>query len=166
METTQSHSSKPRVYVETSVISYLAARPSRDVGTLYKQQITQDFWRTRSKCELFASDAVIREASAGNKSQANARLDFLRMAQLVQTTDIVQHTALALIADKAIPVGSEEDALHVALCAHYQMNYLLTWNCKHIANPVMQERINASLLRQGLNPAYLITPEVYLSIHS
>lgn len=115
METTQSHSSKPRVYVETSVISYLAARPSRDVGTLYKQQITQDFWRTRSKCELFASDAVIREASAGNKSQANARLDFLRMAQLVQTTDIVQHTALALIADKAIPVGSEEDALHVAL---------------------------------------------------
>ena len=117
-------------------------------------------------CQLFASDVVIREASAGNHTQSASRLEFLRLTQLFETTFEVQQTAIVLIRDKAIPKGSEEDALHVALCAHYEMQYLLTWNCKHIANPVMQEKINASLIKQGLQPAYLVTPELFLSIHN
>jgi predicted nucleic acid-binding protein len=160
-------STKPTVYVETSVISYLTNRPSRDVVALAHQQTSQDFWDARAQCDMYASDMVVSEASEGDSVMAQKRLDLLQHTILLQTTDEARQTAQALIEGKAIPRGSEEDALHVAICAVYGIDYLLTWNCKHIANPVMQEKIRHILVNQcQLKPAYLITPEVFLQIQT
>jgi predicted nucleic acid-binding protein len=156
---------KPTVYIETTIVSYLAARPSANLISQAKQQLTHDFWRLRGRCDLYASDAVIREVSAGHQGKSEVRLNLLKETKLLQTTPETLEVAQALIRAKAIPKGSEEDALHVALCAYYEMEYLVTWNCKHIANPVMQDKIS-QVLRDicQLKPAYLITPDVFVQI--
>ncbi len=105
---------KPTVYIETTIVSYLAARPSANLISQAKQQLTHDFWRLRGRCDLYASDAVIREVSAGHQGKSEVRLNLLKETKLLQTTPETLEVAQALIRAKAIPKGSEEDALHVA----------------------------------------------------
>jgi hypothetical protein len=116
-------STKLAVYVETSVISYLTNRPSRDVVALAHQQTSQDFWDVRDQYDLYASDMVVSESSQGNAVMAQKRLDLLQHIALLQTTTEARQVAQALIDGKAIPKGSEEDALHVAICAVFGIDY-------------------------------------------
>jgi hypothetical protein len=124
----------PSVYLETSIISYLAAQPSRDLVTAAHQQITYDWWRRRrSAFDLFVSQLVIDEAAAGDPDAAARRSALIGELPLLDVTPAVTSFAAFLVEAAALPVRAGADALHIALAAVHEVDYLLTWNCAHIA---------------------------------
>lgn len=152
-----------RVYIETSVVSYLASRPSRDILVAAHQQITFDWWdRRRPFFDIFISQLVVREASAGDPTAAARRLALVETVPLLALNDPALSFAQKLVDDGSVPVGSEEDALHVALAAVHGVHFLLTWNCKHIANATMRPRIERSCSQAGFSPPIICTPEELL----
>lgn len=132
----------PKLYLETSVISYLTARPSRDLILAAHQQITRDWWDfKRQNFQIFVSQLVIQEAGAGNFEAAKKRLQALENIPLLDLTPEVLALAKALIDDEILPTRAKEDALHLAAAAVHKMDFLITWNCRHIANPDILRRI-------------------------
>lgn len=133
---------KPKVYIETSVISYLTARPSKNLIVAAYQQITNDWWENRRRdFALYISQFVIQEASAGDEKAAKKRLSKLKPIPILELKEPVFNLAEMLLVEKAIPENAKEDALHVAIAAYHGMDYLLTWNYKHIANAEMRSKI-------------------------
>ena len=123
---------KPRVYLETTIISYLTARPSRDLITAAHQQITQQWWQTRrAHFDLFVSPPVIQEAQAGDPEAAARRIAGLQDIPLLTLSAEAAGLAQALIAQGPLPDTAVVDALHIAIAAVNGMHYLLTWNCTH-----------------------------------
>lgn len=123
------------VYIETSIASYLTARPSRDLRAAAWQQTTIQWWeQERLKYELFTSELVLAEALAGDVDAAARRLAALDTLPLLSVTDDAKELATRLIAAGGIPPQAEADALHVAVSCVHGMDYLLTWNCRHIDN--------------------------------
>jgi predicted nucleic acid-binding protein len=152
-----------RVYVETSVISYLTSRPSRDIIAAAHQQISLDWWeRRRHDFELVASVLVINEARMGDPSAAQRRLTLLEGFPLLQVTDPAQRLAATIIQDGLLPQGAYPDALHIATATVHQVDYLLTWNCSHIANAEILPRVAVICERFGLTLPYICTPEELL----
>jgi len=151
---------KPRVYLETSVISYLAALPSRDLVVAAHQQITHEWMSVhRDSYQIFVSQLVVREASAGDENAVKRRLAILQGLELLALTDEAADLARALIVRGAVPRQSVEDSLHIAVAAAHGMNYLLTWNCRHIANATMRSRIVSVCWSCGYEPPIICTPE-------
>lgn len=150
---------KPRVYLETSVVSYLTALPSRDLVRAAHQQITVEWWATREAFELFVSEAVLVEARMGDPEAAARRVAALDGLPLLAATREAQSLATALVAGAAIPRKAAIDAVHVAVATVHGMSFLLTWNCAHIANAVMRPRIEAVCRRGGYEPPTICTPE-------
>lgn len=131
-----------KLYLETSVISYLTARPSRDLILAAHQQITRDWWDLkRQNFQIFISQLVIQEAGAGDSEAAQKRLQTLENIPLLDLTPEVLALAKALLDDGILPARAKEDALHLAAAAVHKMDFLLTWNCRHIANPDILRRI-------------------------
>ncbi len=125
---------KLKVYIETSVISYLTARPSRDLVTAAHQQLTIDWWEDRSTdFDLYISQLVVREASAGDEDAAKRRLNVVEQIPLLELNEEVLTLAHSLVEDGPLPQKASEDALHIAVATVHGMDFLLTWNCKHIA---------------------------------
>ncbi len=154
---------KPKVYVETSVISYLASRPSRDVVVGARQQLTLEWWdNDRSTFDLFVSESVIKEISAGDGKAASQRLQLIEGIPLVAVTADVAGVVKALMASKVMPQKAAEDALHIALAATNGLDYLLTWNCKHIANATIRTTIDKILRGLNYQPPVICTPEELL----
>ena len=148
------------VYIETTIIGYLTARPSRDLIVAAHQQLTPEWWeRRRVEYGLFASPLVLREAGSGDVQQAQRRLEMLRELPVIAINDDAVALARALIDDGAVPEKAAEDALHIALATVHGMDYLLTWNCRHIANAEMRGRIEAVCLDRGYEPPIICTPE-------
>lgn len=148
------------VYLETTIISYLAARPSSDIVVAGHQKITHDWWQnTRTSYELFASELVVQEASSGDPQLAQKRLVFLTDAKLLQVTDECRDLAKHLIASGVIPVTSVADALHLAVAAVNALDFLLTWNCRHLANAAMRNAITSTLVAAGHSSPIICTPE-------
>jgi predicted nucleic acid-binding protein len=115
------------VYIETSIPSYLTARPSRDVRAAAWQQITVQWWEeARADYELFTSELVIVEASPGNPEAAARRLEALQGIVELPIDQEVQELAEQLIAKGGIPPAAEADALHVAVATVHRIDYLLT----------------------------------------
>ena len=126
---------KPRVYVETSVISYLTARPSRDLVMAAHQEVTREWWQNqRHAFELFFSEAVRNEAAMGDAQAATARLAVLEDMQPLEIPLQALDLANALVFATALPAKAQVDALHIAIAAIEKMDFVLTWNFKHIAN--------------------------------
>ena len=150
---------KPRVYIETSIISYLTARPTRDLIRQGHQQITQEWWDGRTRYELFASPVVVQEASAGDPGAAARRLEALWGITLLERSAEATHLAQELVARGGLPSKAAVDALHVAIAVASGMDYLLTWNCTHIANATMRGRIEAICRLLGFEPPIICTPE-------
>ncbi len=151
---------KPKVYIETTVINYLTSRPSRDLRMAAHQQSTQDWWHDRrGSFELFASQLVIQEASRGNKEAAKSRLGHLIKIALLDTTDEASALAEMLVENKLIPPNVIEDAVHIAVATTNAMDYLLTWNLKHIANATLRGKIEALCRAEGYEPPVICTPE-------
>jgi predicted nucleic acid-binding protein len=151
---------RPKLYVETSVISYLTARPSRDVISLAHQELTREWWtRASSEFELYASRLVVAEAQLGNPAAAAARLSVLDAITLLAETAESRDLARRLIATGGLPQKASSDALHIAVAAVHGMDYLVTWNCKHIANARMMRFVAKTCQASGFEPPVICTPE-------
>jgi predicted nucleic acid-binding protein len=149
---------KPKLYLETSVVSYLTARPSHDLIRAAYQKVTREWWRKRSSFDLYISEFVLDEARAGNVEAAGRRLSALREAVLLNLTPEAGRLARAILDEGGMPAKAYIDAVHVALAAAHGLDYLLTWNCTHIANASMRGKIEATCRYMGFEPPVICTP--------
>ena len=151
---------KPRAYIETTVVSYLTARGSRDLIVAAHQELTQEWWqRRRGEFELYCSQLVIQEASGGHKEAAQRRLEVLQALSILEINDAAKELARHVAKAASIPRKATEDALHIALATVHGMDYLLTWNCKHIANAEIQRSVTLMCHLRGYEPPVICTPE-------
>ena len=149
-------SMRAKVYIETSVVSYYTARPSRDVVVAGHQQATHDFWmRLGGDFEPFVSAVVLGEAGNGDAEQAASRLQALRAFRVFQITPEARDLASRVIEGGGIPVEYPEDALHIALAALGGVDFLVTWNFAHINNPFTR-----MMIRQIIENAGYVCPEI------
>jgi predicted nucleic acid-binding protein len=154
---------KPKVYLETSVISYLTSRPSRDLIVAANQQITQDWWQIRrAGFDLYISQLVIQEASAGDETMAEQRLQVIEDIPLLELSEEAVTFAERLVKDGPLPQKAVEDALHIAVATLNGMDYLLTWNFRHIANATMRYKIERVCRSEGYEPPVICTPQELL----
>jgi len=150
---------RPKVYVETTVISYLTALPSRDIVQAAHQQITREWWEGRDRFELFVSEAVLQEAGRGNAEAAARRLAALEGLPVLAVGAEVTQLAERFLQMNAIPAKAAIDAVHIAAAVVNGMDYLLTWNCAHIANAAIRAKIEHTCRSVGLQPPIICTPE-------
>jgi len=132
------------VYIETSIPSYLTARPSRDVRVAAWQQLTAQWWEeARNQYDLFTSELTLLEAAAGNAEAAERRLGSLKEIAQLAIDEEARDLATRLISQGGVPAQAEADALHIAISAVHRIDYLLTWNCRHIDNATRKPMIRA-----------------------
>ncbi|WP_438032189.1 type II toxin-antitoxin system VapC family toxin [Sorangium sp. So ce204] len=142
---------KPRVYVETSILSYLTALPSRDVIQAARQQVTIGWWARRDEFELFLSDPVLTEARRGDPAAAARRLGAAAGIAVLSGAEEAETLAAALIKQAAMPAKAIVDAAHVAIATVHGLDFLLTWNFTHIANATMRPRIESCVETVGFD---------------
>ena len=148
------------VYLETSFISYLVARASRDVVVAGHQQTTQEWWANRrSEFECSVSQVVIDEASAGDPTEVQKRLAIISALPALEITAAAEALAEAIMAAGMLPPHAVRDAAHVAVAAVHAIDYLLTWNCKHLANAQISRRIALVCEKRGHRMPSICTPE-------
>ncbi len=154
---------KPRVYLETTIPSYLTAWVSRDLVMSAHQQVTRDWWQTRRHdFEIFISQYVIDEASAGDPDAARRRLELLADLPLLDPNDDVLDLADELVRRIPLPARAAADALHIAIATVNEIQFLLTWNCTHIANAELRGVIESICREFGYQPPVICTPEELL----
>ncbi len=153
---------KRKVYIETSVNSYLTARPSKTILGAAHQQLTLSWWERRFEYDLLVSQSVWQECAAGDPDAARRRLAALEGLDVLATTEEMIGLAEELITQLIIPEKAIEDSLHIAIATLHHVDFLLTWNCRHIANPVIQEGIAEYLEKRGLFLPIICTPEELL----
>jgi len=147
------------IYLETTFISLLVADPSRDLATAANQQATRDWWMMRR--ELFicvVSDEVWREAGRGDSEQVRRRLEVLSRLPRVEATAEAERLAGAFLATGALPARAQSDAAHLALATAAGADYLLTWNCRHLANAQILRRLEREAVKQGWRLPNVCTP--------
>ena len=149
---------KPKAYIETSIVSYLTGWQSRDLVLAAHQQVTRDWWASRVNFELFASQFVLDEAAAGDEGASASRLTALADVAVLEVTEDAIVLAGRLIAGGGLPSQARVDALHVAMAAVHGMDYLLTWNCRHIANATLRGKIEELCREAGFEPPTICTP--------
>jgi len=148
------------VYIETSVVSYLRQRPSSQVVMAAHQLLTHKWWDTeRTNYELVVSQYVLDEASAGDPALAAERLRALDGIPLLPDAPEIIQIANEIISRAILPAKAQVDALHIATVAHHRIQYLLTWNCKHIANAKILPRVHQVLTDLGVPIPIICTPE-------
>ena len=151
---------KPTVYVETTVIGYLTSWPRSDPTVAGHQNTTREWWRTAAdRFHLVASQLVVQECAAGDQHASQDRMEELTNLPLVATTPEAEHLAESLIAGNAVPESQPEDALHIALAAAHGIEYLVTWNFRHIANAAVRLSIERICRSVGYEPPLICTPE-------
>jgi predicted nucleic acid-binding protein len=147
-------------YLDSNVISYLTAWPSRDVVSLAHQQLTREWWeRERHAFDLHISELVLFEIGRGDPAAAKERLEFVRDLPVLRITPEARGLAERIFRGTTLPDKAAPDALHVALAAVNGMDFLLTWNCTHIANGVILKIVNAICRDSGYEPPIVCTPE-------
>lgn len=150
----------PSLYLETTIVGHLTSWPSPLVQTVAMQQATRQWWDDhRHQYELFVSRFVVDECAAGDSEAAEERLERIDGIPLLDVTDDVTHLADALLANVPLPQKAQVDALHVAVAAVNGVQYLLTWNCKHIANAVLRPNIERVCRDNGYEPPVICTPQ-------
>jgi hypothetical protein len=149
-----------RVYIETTVPSFLAARPSRDVVIAGKQETTRNWWELRAKCfELFVSPLVWDEAALGDSEMARRRCELLTGLRVLAVDEETTRIADALLTSGAIPAKAATDASHIAVAIRHGMDFLLTWNCAHIANAQTLPSLRAVAESLGYELPTICTPD-------
>lgn len=151
------------LYIETSIVSYLRQRPSAQVVTAARQLMTHQWWNDeRTKYQLAVSQFVIDEASAGDATLAAERLESLEGIPLLPLSDEIARISDEIMARAILPEKARTDSLHIAAVAHHRVQYLLTWNCRHIANARILPRIHAVLNDLGIPIPIICTPDEML----
>ena len=149
-----------RIYIESTIPSYVVARPARDLIQAARQQLTRDWWDLqREKHELFTSQVVLDEVAFGETTMAKLRLDLLDGVPLLQVNDEVKGLARTVLDSGLLPATAERDAAHIALASAYEMDILLSWNCRHIANAAIQARLRKLAEAAGFTLPVICTPE-------
>ena len=153
---------KQRIYIETSVVSYLTSRPSKDIVIAGHQSATHDFWERLPEHDIFVSELVLQEAGRGDETMAAGRLAVLDgIAELVIDDDC-RVLAKSLVADGTVPANYPEDALHIATAAVHGIEVIVTWNFKHINNPMARARIRRSVEAHGYACPEICSPDEFL----
>jgi len=148
------------VYLETTFISYLVALPSRDLIVAAHQRVTSDWWAyQRNKYDCYASEIVVDEASVGDENEIRKRLIVLDSLELLDLTTEVSNLTNAIIKSEVIPRKAVRDAAHIAVATVHEIDYLLTWNCKHIANAQILRKIEKVCIESGYQMPVICTPE-------
>jgi hypothetical protein len=150
---------KPSVYIETTIPSYLTAWRSPELIMAANQEATRNWWDiARPRYDLFISDIVTQEASGGDPKAAKRRTTAIEGLPELDVSEEAELLAAQLLANAVIPERAKTDALHIAVATVHGMDYLLTWNCKHIANAVMRPKIEAICRTSGYEPPVICTP--------
>ena len=148
------------VYLETSIISYLAARPSRDLVTAARQQVTREWWaRRRTSFVVYVSEAVVAEARAGDRAAAKRRTEILAELPVLEITPQAVTLARAVADALQLPRRAAADAVHIATAAFHSIDFLLTWNSTHIANAELRPIVEPACRGSGYPPPILCTPD-------
>jgi len=151
---------KSRLYLETTIPSYLTSRPSRDLIVAGHQQLTREWWeRRRGAFQLYLSQLVIDEVSAGDPAAARERLKILRELPLLEITPEVTELASGILASGKIPRKAAADAAHIAIAAVHGMDFLVTWNCVHIANATNARALALICRDHGFDCPVICTPQ-------
>jgi len=151
---------KRSVYIETTIISYLTARRTRDELRNGQIGLTRQWWTDAAeRFDLRVSALVIAEASAGDAGAAAERLQAIAGLSVLDITPEAESLARSLLLGTALPAKANRDALHVAIAATNGLDFLLTWNCRHLANATLRRRIESVCSDHGYNPPLICTPQ-------
>jgi predicted nucleic acid-binding protein len=153
---------KSRIYVETSVISYLAARPSSDAVNVTRQHFSYQLWQRRGQIELLASDAVLAEAQVSDDDAVRNRLVYLNELELLSIHPLAEDLAAHLLRKKAVPAKAFTDAVHIAIAALHEVQFIASWNFRHIVGAVARRRIETALTDANAFVPIIATPEEIL----
>jgi hypothetical protein len=151
---------KPKIYLETSIVSYLTSLPSRDIVTAARQQLTRDWWvAKRDRFDLYVSGFVLDEARSGDGHAAELRLAALAGIPEISLSEEAKQLTRSLLGEGALPRKAAIDAAHIAVAVSSGMDFLLTWNFKHLANASLRSTIDKICRRHGFEPCVICTPE-------
>ena len=151
-----------RIYIESTIPSYVVARPARDLLQAARQQITKDWWDLqRERHELFASQVVLDEIAAGEREVALRRLDLMAGITVLDLTPAAEALAERILRSGLLPASADGDAAHIAIATVHQMDVLLTWNCRHIANAAIVGRLRRLVDAEGSRLPEIYTPEEF-----
>lgn len=147
------------VYLETSIIGYLTARSSNNLILMANVKATQEWWNTRrTQFTLYISQVVLDEVARGDAEIASQRLELLHDFPLLEVDETVQNLAAQFLSKSNLPLKATDDALHIAAATVYGLDYLLTWNCKHIANAQIQKKLAQISVDAGYELPTICTP--------
>jgi hypothetical protein len=151
------------VYLETTFVSYLVALPARDLVTAAHQQVTRDWWQQRRKhFHCVVSQVVIDEISVGDESEIKKRLDIVEPLDILAGSPDAESLTQAIMDAGVLPAKAVRDAAHIAVASVHRVQYLLTWNCKHLANAQISRRVQKVCDQQGFEMPLICTPEELL----
>jgi len=154
----------PTAYIETTIPSYYTSRSSRDVVQIYRQSATKRWWDNGcSGFDLFTSQEVLDEAGCGDPEAASKRLEMLAKISVLEVTFEVEHLARRLINAGLVPASVASDAVHIATSSVHGVDFLVTWNFKHIVNPLIRQRLRKEVALSGYVLPVLCTPEELLN---
>ena len=154
---------KQKIYIETSIVSYLTARQSTDAIKLACQQITKAWWNhSRLNTISYISPYVVEEVSAGDPQAASERIKALLDIFVLPIMPEIPQLANFLLQNGGLPTKAKIDALHIACATYHRMDILLTWNCTHIANPVQLPIMRSLCATKGYTLPELITPFTFM----
>ncbi len=156
---------KKRVYIETSVVSYLTARPSRDIIVAGHQETTRDLWPyLTSKYETYISAIVYEEAGKGDPDQAKMRLAAIEAFPMLDIDEDARFLAEKIVAGRGIPAEYPEDALHIAVAVMNGMDVAVTWNFAHLNNPFIRKAVRRIVEREGYVCPEICSPQELLEV--
>jgi len=147
------------VYIETSILGYLTARSTKNLVLAANIEVTRDWWQLRrSTFDLYISQVVLDEVAQGDAEIAAQRLELLQDVPLLEVTETVENLAAQFILRSNLPPKASDDAIHIALATVNRIDYLLTWNCKHIANAQIQKKLLEICFSFGHTLPIICTP--------
>jgi predicted nucleic acid-binding protein len=158
---------KEKLYLETSVISYYTARPSRDLILLAHQEITRQFWeKALNDFEVFISQAIVDEISKGDREASERRMALIKGFSYLAINENVEKLAELYMKRLGLPPKAYSDAIHIAVACNHDIDYLATWNCSHIANGVIIKRVMKINSSEGKKTPVICTPEELVEIET
>jgi hypothetical protein len=156
---------KEKLYLETTVVSYYTSRPSNDVMVLARQRITEQWWaQALARFDFFISETVLEEAADGNPEMARRRLSAIKSFPLLDIDTEVMRVYDIYVARLRIPRRALRDAVHLAVASVHSMDYLVTWNCAHIANGETIRKLMQVNNDLGVSIPVIVTPEELMEI--
>lgn len=156
---------KETIYLETTIISYYTSRPSNDIMVLAKQRITEQWWKNNlNKFDVYISEAVFEEISEGDPDAALKRLNVVNTIPSLEITDDVKNVYKIYMKRLQIPDKALRDAIHIAIASVHSIDYLVTWNCKHIANGEIIKKLISINIELGLSIPVIVTLEELMEV--